>query len=150
MSKKVIAFGANLDPDSKQKIDNQVQALVKTIQEAVEISTPMVKICSRSKPGFILECKEAQMKARRLQKIFNRLGTDEAWEKYSAAHSEAGYIIRKACRKAYRESHKEACNSVAKMWKAVRWAKNRKPRFTTLPALKIPSIAQYETIKKRK
>ena len=65
MSEKVIAF-KNLDLDSTEKIDNQVQALVKAIQEAVEISTPMVKICSRSKPGFILECKEAQMKALRL------------------------------------------------------------------------------------
>ncbi len=56
MSKKVIAFG-NLDLDSTEKIHNQVQALVKAIQEAVEISTLMVKIYSRSKPGFTLECK---------------------------------------------------------------------------------------------
>ncbi len=74
MSEKFIAFG-NIDLDSTEKIDNQVQALIKAIQEAVEISTPMVKICSRSKPGFTLECKEAKMKARRLQKIFNRLGS---------------------------------------------------------------------------
>lgn len=146
MSEKTLALG-NLDLDSTEKIDNQVQALVKAIQEAVEISTPMVKICSRSKPGFTLECKEAQMKARRLRKIFNRLGTEEAWEEYRAARLEAGYIIRKASRKAYRESREEA---VAKMWKAVRWAKNRKPRLTTLPALKIPSTAQYETNPKKK
>ncbi len=94
MSEKVIAFG-NLDLDSTEKIDNQVQALVKAIQEAVEISIPMVKICSRSKPGFTLGCREAEMKARRLRKMFNRLGTDEAWEEYRAAHSEAGYIIKK-------------------------------------------------------
>ncbi len=105
----------NLDLDSTEKIDNQVQALAKAIQEAVEISTPMVEICSRSKPGFTLECKKARMKARRLRKIFNRLGTDEAWEEYRAARSEAGYISRKASRKGYRESRKEACNSVAKM-----------------------------------
>ena len=119
MSEKALAL-RNLDLDSTEKIDNQVQALVKAIQEAVEISTPMVKICSRSKPGFTLECKEAQMKARRLRKIFNRLGTEEAWEEYRAARLEAGYIIRKASRKAYRKSREEACNSIAKMWKAVR------------------------------
>ncbi len=65
MSEKVIAFG-KLDLDSTEKIDNQVQALVKAIQEAVEISTPMLKICFRSKPGFTLESKEEQMKVRRL------------------------------------------------------------------------------------
>lgn len=36
------------------------------------------------------------------------------------------------------------------MWKAVRWAKNCKPRLTTLPALKIPSTAQYEINPKKK
>ena len=65
MSEKALAL-RNLDLDSTEKIDNQVQALVKAIQEAVGISTPIVKICSRSKPGFTLECKEAQIKARRL------------------------------------------------------------------------------------
>ncbi len=55
------------------------------------------------------------MKARRLRKIFNQLGTDEAWEEYRAARSEAGYIITKASRKAYRESREEACDSVARV-----------------------------------
>ena len=70
MSEKVLAL-KNLDLDSTEKFDNQVLALDKAIQEPVEISTPMVKVCSRSKPGFTLECKEAPMKARRLRKIFN-------------------------------------------------------------------------------
>lgn len=70
MSEKVFTLG-NLNLDSTEKIDNQVQALVKAIQEAIEISTLMVQICSRSKPGFTLKCKEAQMKAQRLQKLFN-------------------------------------------------------------------------------
>lgn len=53
MSKKVFAL-ENLDLDFSKKIDNQVQALVKAIQKAVEISIPMVKICSILKPGFTL------------------------------------------------------------------------------------------------
>lgn len=110
----------------------------------------MVEICSRSKPGFTLERKEAQMKAWRLWKIFNRLETEEFWEEYRAARLEAGYIIRKASQKAYRESRKEACDSVVKMRKAVRWAKNCKPWLTMLPALKIPSTAQYKTNSKKK
>lgn len=58
MSEKVFALG-NLNLNSTETIDNQVQTLVKAIQEAVEISTPMVKICPKLKPGFTLECKEA-------------------------------------------------------------------------------------------
>ena len=107
MSEKVLVL-ENLNLDSIEKIDNLVQVLVKVIQEAIEISTPIVKICSRSKPGFTLEYKEAQIKARRLQKIFNRLEPEEAWEKYRAACLKAGYIIRKASRKAYRKFRKEA------------------------------------------
>lgn len=65
MSEQAFAL-RNFDLDCKEKIDNQVQALFKAIQEAVEISTPMVKIYFRLKTGFTLECKEAQMKMRRL------------------------------------------------------------------------------------
>lgn len=56
-SKKGLAL-KNLDLNFPEKIDNQIQTLVKAIQEVVEISTPMVKICSRSKFGFTLKYKE--------------------------------------------------------------------------------------------
>lgn len=81
-----------------------MQASVNVIQQVIEVSTPLVKISHRSKPGFDQKCKEAQVKARRLREIFNRTGTEEAWEDYKIACSEAGYIIRKASRKAYLES----------------------------------------------
>lgn len=42
--------------DSKEKTDQQVQALVNIIQEAIYVSTPLVKISPRSKPGFDREC----------------------------------------------------------------------------------------------
>lgn len=66
-----------LDLNFIQKIDNPIQALVKAIEEVIEISIQMVKICSRSKPGFTLEYDKAQMKARRLQKILNQLKTEK-------------------------------------------------------------------------
>ena len=94
MSEKITALRKD-DLDSKEKIDEQVQALVNVIQQAIEASTPLVKISHRSKPGFDRECKEAQVKARRLRKIFNRRGTEEAWEDYKIARSKAGYVIRK-------------------------------------------------------
>lgn len=105
--------------DSKEKIDKQVQTLINIIQQAIEALTPLIKISHRSKPEFDQECKEAQVKARRLRKIFNRIGTEEAWEDYKIACSEAGYIIKKTSKKAYQGSREEICDSVAKMWKAM-------------------------------
>lgn len=64
--------------DSKKKIDKQVLALVNVIQQAIEVSTLLVKISHRSKLGFDWEYKETQVKARRLCKIFNQIGTKEA------------------------------------------------------------------------
>lgn len=107
-------FG-NLNINFIKKIDNQVLALVKAIQETIGILILMVKVCSRSKLGFTLKCKEAQMKVQRLWKIFNQLETKKTWEEYRAARLEARYIIRKASQKAYWESYKKAYNSVAKM-----------------------------------
>lgn len=59
------------DLDSKEKIDKEVQALFSIIQEAIEVSAPLVKISPRSKPGFDRECKKAQVQAQGLRRIFN-------------------------------------------------------------------------------
>ena len=103
ISEKITALGKD-DLDSKEKIDKQMQALINIIQQAIEASTPLVNISHRSKPGFDWECKEAQVKAHRLRKIFNQIGTKEAWKDYKIVRLEAEYIIKKANRKAYWKS----------------------------------------------
>lgn len=58
MSKKVIVY-KNLNLNIIEKINNLIQALVKTIWEIIEISILIVKICSRSKSGFTPKYKKA-------------------------------------------------------------------------------------------
>lgn len=55
------------------------------------------------------------MRACHLRKRFNQLGIDAAWEYYKLARHEAGHIIRKASRKAFRKSREQACDSPESM-----------------------------------
>ncbi len=106
---------SNLPLHTKDDVDGFVEKLVSIINKSIEASTPIQKITTWSKPGFNSECREAQMRARQLRKRFNRIGSDDAWENYRLARLEAGYIIRKACRKAYKESRERACESPESM-----------------------------------
>ena len=51
------------------ELDKKVISLVNAIDKAIDVSTPRARLCLRSVPGFDKECKNAQMKARRLKKI---------------------------------------------------------------------------------
>lgn len=106
---------SSLPLQSRGDIDKFFEELVLVINKSIEAFTPLQRITARSKPGFNAECKAAQMRARQLRKRLNRLGTDNAWGDYRLARLEAGYIIRKACRKAFRESREQACKSQESM-----------------------------------
>lgn len=49
-------------------LNRQIDTIIEAIQDAVQLSTPFVKICSYMRPGFTTECKKAQMIARKLKK----------------------------------------------------------------------------------
>lgn len=57
ISEKITALRKD-NLDLKERIDQQGQALVNVIQQAIEALTPLVKISHRSKPEFDRECKE--------------------------------------------------------------------------------------------
>ena len=102
-------------PRTKKEIDEQIRLLTIAIQRSIEFSTPLVQICKRSVPGFDCECKEAQMRARHLHKIYQREGTDESWNDYVEARSFKKTVIKKAKRKEYRESREKACQNPGTM-----------------------------------
>ncbi len=55
--------------DSSQKgLDKQIGAIICAIQNAIHASTPQVNISLHSQAGFTLECKEAQLNAKRLKR----------------------------------------------------------------------------------
>lgn len=59
----------HLPPKTLQKLDNKVISLVKTIDIAIDASICKTKLYLKSIPGFDVNCKVAQMRARRLKKI---------------------------------------------------------------------------------
>lgn len=51
-----------------KELDEKVLSLVKAIDTAMDTSIPKARLCPKSIPGFDEECKDAQMRARRLKK----------------------------------------------------------------------------------
>lgn len=123
----------HLPSRTAKELDEKVLSLVKAIDTAIDISIPKARLCPKSIPGFDEECKDHQMRARRLKKRWKKEGTEESWEAFRLARAEKGRIIAKVKKKSYRESRTEACTSPEELWKAVKQAKNRGPRRPCLP-----------------
>lgn len=114
----------HLPSRTAKKLDEKVLFLVKAIDIATDISIPKARLCPKSIPRFDEECKDAQIIARRLKKIWKKEGTEKNWEALRLTRAEKGRIIAKIKKKSYRKSRREACISPKKPWKAVKQAKN--------------------------
>ena len=129
-------------------------SLIGAIERAIALAIPKAKQSPKSVPGFDEKCKETQMKARRLKKIWKKEGTVESWEEFRLARAEKGRVIAKAKRKVYRKSREEACASPDSMWKAVRQTKNRAFKQPCLPNIQksdgYPAIEPQEKIEELK
>ncbi len=115
------------------ELDAQMYSLIGKIETAIALAIPKARLLPKSVPGFDEECKETQMKARRLKKMWKKEGTVESWEKFWPARAEKRRVIAKAKRRVYRKSKEEACASPDSMWKAVRQTKNRAFNQPCLP-----------------
>lgn len=51
------------------ELDKKIISLVNAINKAIDVSTPRVRLYSKSVPRFDEECKGAQIRVRRLKKI---------------------------------------------------------------------------------
>lgn len=58
----------NLPSRTTEELDEKVISLVKFIDIAMDISIPKARLCPKSIPGCDEECKDAQMRARKLKK----------------------------------------------------------------------------------
>lgn len=72
-------------------------------------STPKQRLCARSMPEFDEECKELQMRARRLKKAYNRNASADTWEEYRVATAVKGRVINKKKRDGYCDYCQKAC-----------------------------------------
>jgi hypothetical protein len=105
----------------KNGLDAQVGSLAKTIRTAIEASTPLVKICSKSKAGFTKECKEASREAKRRRRTWQHSRSEEDWKNYTTARNRFGKIVQKAMKIQFRKESEKGCESASRMWSKCKW-----------------------------
>ena len=67
------------------KLDSKVHSLINAIDIAMTLAIPKARLSPKSVPRFDEECKEIQMKARRLKKIWKKEETEKSWENFRIA-----------------------------------------------------------------
>ena len=67
------------------KLDFKFHSLINVINIAMTLAIPKARLSPKSVPGFDEECKEMQMKARRLKKTWKKERTEESWEDFQIA-----------------------------------------------------------------
>ncbi len=67
------------------ELDSQGHSLISAINTAIALPIPKTRPSPKSIRGFDEECKETQMKARRLKKIWKKEGTIESWKEFRLA-----------------------------------------------------------------
>ena len=97
----------------------------------------------RSVPGWTQECKEAQMRARRLRRQYQRTRSERDWDAYREARNCKGRLIKKTLRDAYRVRVREATATQDGLWRIARWARKRGIRQSFTPPLTTP-LGQLE------
>jgi hypothetical protein len=95
-----------------QEIDDLANAIVWSINIAIDQSTPWSRLSPRSVAGFTKECKEVQMEARRLRRIAKHIRTEESWEQYRQARNRKVRLIDKALKTTHRERVETASESI--------------------------------------
>lgn len=101
----------------------------------MNMSTLKQQLCAQSISGFDEDCKEAQMQARRLKKIYNQNPSVENWEEYRVARAVKGKLINKKKRNGYCEYCQKACDSPKAMWQACKTARKLSPVYSYLPPI---------------
>ena len=100
-----------LSSKTAKKLDEKVISLVEIIDIAMDASILKSKLYVRSISEFDEDCKDAQMRARRLKKIWKKEGIKDSWKAFRLAWAEKGRVIAKVKKKAYCKTRAEAYNS---------------------------------------
>src|SRR5436305_4154827 len=96
---------------TKMDIDNLMRDTITAINRAVDKATPIARPCSRSKPGFNSECKEACRAARRRRRLWKQTRNAQDWEAYEEARNHKGKVLKQAAAKEFRRQIEEAAKS---------------------------------------
>lgn len=95
---------------SKNGLDAQVGSLARAIKAAIEVSTPLTRICPKFKAGFTKECNEASREAKRHRRTWQRSGSDEDWKEYTMARNRLGKVVQKAMKIQFKKNRRRVVN----------------------------------------
>jgi Ribonuclease HI len=134
-------------------VENECQALIKIITDAVDISTPWAIPSQWANPSFTPECQEAVKEVRRLRRRHERTGDPYDKELYNVARNRKTRLIKTALRLYHRRKVQEVIEEgPTGMWKMNKWARNRQGAYDKgiTPSIKIPeSDGLAETVKEK-
>ena len=119
-------------------IDNYVQVLTTALQEAIEFSVPWAKSSAMAKSFWNEECEKAVKEARLKRKTWNATHSQQSWDDFVAACKRKKRIIAKMKRNEFRTGMREATESSDKIWRLVRWAKDKSHAPREIP--KMPTL----------
>ncbi|KAJ5766658.1 reverse transcriptase [Penicillium nucicola] len=130
----------NLSQADTQQIETECEELLKTVQSAVEDSTPWAKPSAWSNSDFNDECKAAVKEVRRLRRRHTRTKDSYDWMLYSKARNRNSHLIKKTLSRAHRRRVQQVIEDWPQgMWRLAKWARNRDGAYEKgiTPALKI-------------
>lgn len=96
------------------ELEKKVISLINTIKKAIDASISRAKLCLRSVLWLYKECKGAEIKTRKIKKIWKKEKKEESWEKFRLGWVKKDRVIAKVKKRAYRESRAEAYSSSEK------------------------------------
>ncbi len=102
------------------ELNTQVYSLIVAFETEIAMAILKARLSPKSVTGFDEKCKETQMKARRLKKIWKRETTVESWKEFWLAWAKKRWVIAKAKKKVYQNLREKVCASPDSIWKAAR------------------------------
>ena len=117
-------------------IDNTIADTVAAIKVAIQKATPITRTCSRSKPGFNIQCKIACREAQQLRRQWQQTRSVEDREAYQQSLKRKRTVLRQAGTAEFHRMIKETSATEAGLWKLVKWARNRATIPRRTPPLK--------------
>lgn len=121
---------------TREQVDQRAAEIARKISEAIEVSTPEVRIHRiYTKPDFCREVQEKIQAEKRARRRWQRWMDDDSQKEYKKARREKRNAILQANRRDHRERVSQV-DSPEALWKLAKWVKNKdNPRTAFTPEI---------------
>lgn len=110
----------------QQRVELETQAFIRTVQAAIEASTPWAKPSVWSNADFTPECREAVKTVRFLRRLWTRSHDPIDELRYKQARNDKNRLIKGTLSKAHRQRVRKVIQEGPRgMWRLAKWARNR-------------------------